>query len=357
MATIKIHSFIDEEMRSDVLTALASVSVQTPITVDISSYGGSVFDAYAIFNKLKEYKDVTANISGIAASSASFIALGAGKVKMHAMSLFMIHNASSLSYGGSEQMSKEADLLQKLNAQIAQIYASKTGKPFNKIEEWMTAEKWFTAEEAKNEGFIDEIIPLNAKETPQDYLKSLVASFKPERKNKKTINEMPTLDIIALATAMGMPHNSGQNQILTRVSEIQSENSELKNQLEQALKRADDSEKKTKDFYADKAEAQLNLRLKSGQIKKEKKDFWKEQIAKDPENVLQIFEAFPINEKPKNTLKLSDVHNKKSDGEADKKSLAEKWDEYQTKDPAALAKIKSERPEEYKEMFNAKYKK
>lgn len=142
----------------DFATALKAIPDDHAITVRINSPGGSVFDGYAIFNALKSRAaNVTTRVEGLAASMASIVALAGSKVTAAANSMFMIHNPWSGVAGDSEDLRKTADLLDKLTSQIVGIYAGKTNLPEEQVRAAMDAETWFTAEEAKEWGLVDEI--------------------------------------------------------------------------------------------------------------------------------------------------------------------------------------------------------
>ncbi len=142
----------------DFATALKAIPEDHAITVRINSPGGSVFDGYAIFNALKSRAaSVTTKVEGLAASMASVIALAGSKVTAAANSMFMIHNPCSGVAGDSEDMRKTADLLDKLTSQLVGIYAGKSGKSEDEVRAAMDAETWFTAEEAKAWGLVDEV--------------------------------------------------------------------------------------------------------------------------------------------------------------------------------------------------------
>lgn len=142
----------------DFAGALKAIPEDHEITLHINSPGGSVFDGYAMFNALKaRASNVTAVVEGLAASMASIVMLAGIKTKAAANSLVMIHNPWSGAAGESEDLRKAADLLDKITAQIAGIYAAKTGQSEDSIRAAMDAETWFTAAEAKEWGLVDEV--------------------------------------------------------------------------------------------------------------------------------------------------------------------------------------------------------
>ena len=128
------------------------------IDLHINSPGGVVFDGITIYNLLKNHPaNVTTYIDGLAASIASVIALAGNQVIMAENALFMIHKASGMVMGTSDDMRDFAGKLDKVNGSIATTYMSKTGKEDAEINDLMAAETWMTATEALESGFIDEI--------------------------------------------------------------------------------------------------------------------------------------------------------------------------------------------------------
>lgn len=128
------------------------------IDLHINSPGGLVFDGITIYNLLKQHPaNVTTYIDGLAASIASVIALAGDKVVMAENALFMIHKASGMVMGNSDDMRDFAEKLDKVNSSIATTYTSKTKKDEKEISDLMAAETWMSAEEALEMGFVDEI--------------------------------------------------------------------------------------------------------------------------------------------------------------------------------------------------------
>jgi len=128
------------------------------LAIHINSLGGEVFEGMAIYSIIQRRKaKTTVYIEGIAASIASVIALAADEVIMSENSLLIIHNAWGGSNGDADEMRKQADVLDKITNEIAEIYVKKTNLPYNEIESMMGEETWLTAEEAVALGFADSI--------------------------------------------------------------------------------------------------------------------------------------------------------------------------------------------------------
>lgn len=130
-----------------------------PIEVHINSYGGDVFEGIAIMNALRDYEaEVTVIVDGIAASAASYIAVGgADSLIMQESASLMVHDAWADVSGNSAEIRKQAEELERMSDVIAQIYADKSGTPVEEWREAMAEDAYFSAEEAVLVGLADEI--------------------------------------------------------------------------------------------------------------------------------------------------------------------------------------------------------
>lgn len=145
---ITAQSFIDEIKEYD----------NKELNIHINSLGGEVFEGMAIYSIIQRRKaKTTVYIEGIAASIASVIALAADEVIMSENSLLMIHNAWGGTQGDARDMRKQADVLDKITNEIAEVYVKKTNIPYDKVIEMMNEETWLTAEEAVALGFVNSI--------------------------------------------------------------------------------------------------------------------------------------------------------------------------------------------------------
>lgn len=141
----------------DVLDAIREADGR-PIELHVNSEGGSVFDAFAIFTALRDYKaPVTAYVDGLAASAASYIIAAADRTIMSDVAWLMIHEASGMVWGNKHELAREMELLDNIDKTIAAIYAKKGEQPAEVYAELMEAETWLDAEGAKGWGLVDEI--------------------------------------------------------------------------------------------------------------------------------------------------------------------------------------------------------
>lgn len=128
------------------------------ISLRLNTPGGDVFGGNIIYNALRDHKgEVTTIIDGVAASIGSVIAMAGKTLRMAENAFLMIHNPFAILAGDAEELRKKADVLDKIKGTMANAYAEKSGKDLETINAWMAAETWFTAQEAQDAGFCDEI--------------------------------------------------------------------------------------------------------------------------------------------------------------------------------------------------------
>ena len=150
----------DTTTPGEVIQALEEAPIDEAITLEISSPGGDVIAANEIYYAVATHpnRDITADIVGWAASAASYIALAATKVRILPSAVFMIHNTSGQARGDYHAMDQESKVLKNFNKAIANVYRLKTGLGESEILSLMDKESWLTAQDAKDKGFVDEII-------------------------------------------------------------------------------------------------------------------------------------------------------------------------------------------------------
>ena len=154
-----LYGEIGWEVRAAEFVPALDAVTDSHIDLHISSPGGDVFEALAIMNALKEHPATkTVYIDGLAASAASFIAVGiGGEVIMRPGAEMMIHNAQGGAWGDMNDMHAIIERLDSASATIADIYAAKTGTDAATWRAAMDAETWFSADEALAAGLVDRV--------------------------------------------------------------------------------------------------------------------------------------------------------------------------------------------------------
>lgn len=134
-------------------------AANAPVNLYINSPGGDAFEGREMQAMIASYKaPVTAIVTGMAASAATIVTMAASSVKMSKGSRYMIHNGWTITMGDRHAHEDVRALLASFDAELAAEYAAKTGKTLAQAVAWMDAETWFTAEQAKEAGFADEVL-------------------------------------------------------------------------------------------------------------------------------------------------------------------------------------------------------
>lgn len=153
-----IYNWFEEDSTcpNDVINVLPVDGAE--VTVIINSMGGYVDAGDEIYTALRSYPGrVTVDIVN-AGSAASLIAMAGDNIRITPVGKIMIHNVACVIGGDYRVMDKTSEILKKFNQSICKSYELKTGLAQEELLKLMDAETWLTAEEAKEKGFVDEIM-------------------------------------------------------------------------------------------------------------------------------------------------------------------------------------------------------
>lgn len=197
------------------------------LTVRINSPGGSVFDGLAIYNYLASLADVTTIVEGVAASMASVIALAGKTRKIAENSFFMVHSPWSAVAGTADDMRETADLLDKLAASLAGIYAKRTGKTDEEVKAWMETDTWFSGSEALSAGLATEITaPVQAVASLRPSFKNVPAALSANNNppQKPRMNKLlQSLAAAGLITASDVTDDAAAEQFAANIAKLTKE--------------------------------------------------------------------------------------------------------------------------------------
>lgn len=130
------------------------------ITVRINSGGGDVFAAQSIGNLLQAHPaTVKAQIDGLCASAATIVACHCDTVAAAEDSTYMIHpvRMGLCGYFDREEMDQYRQALDAITESIVTLYARKTGQEKETVAQWMAETNWYTAQQAREHGFVDTV--------------------------------------------------------------------------------------------------------------------------------------------------------------------------------------------------------
>jgi ATP-dependent Clp protease protease subunit len=147
------------------LILLESEDADKDISLYINSPGGSVTDGLAIYDTMQYVRpDVSTICVGLAASMGQFLLCAGAPGKRFALphSRILMHQPSGAMQGQAADIAIQAEQIIYLKRMMAERIALHTGQSLERIEADSDRDRWFTAEEAREYGFIDQVIDRSA---------------------------------------------------------------------------------------------------------------------------------------------------------------------------------------------------
>ena len=159
--------FLGSDVRDDNANAicaqmllLAAEDPKSDIWLYINSPGGSVTAGMAIFDTMNWIPNDVATVAmGMAASMGQFLLSAGTKGKRYATphARVMMHQPSGGIGGTASDIKIQAEQMLFIKKQMAELIAQHTGQSLEQIEADSDRDRWFTAEEAKDYGFVDHV--------------------------------------------------------------------------------------------------------------------------------------------------------------------------------------------------------
>ncbi|MGO8893035.1 MAG: ClpP family protease [Acidimicrobiales bacterium] len=143
------------------LVLLASEDDKRDISIYINSPGGSVYAGMAIYDMMQYVpNDVATYAMGMAASMGQFLLTAGAAGKRYALphAQILMHQPSGGIGGTASDIRIQAEQMLYIKRTLFERTAYHTGRPIEQIEEDADRDRWFTAEEAKEYGFVDRVI-------------------------------------------------------------------------------------------------------------------------------------------------------------------------------------------------------
>ncbi len=152
------------------LLLLSAEDPETDIFLHINSPGGSVDAGMAIYDTMNYIPNDVATVSmGLAASMGQFLLCAGAKGKRYALphSRIMMHQPSSGMGGSASDIKIQAQQSLHIKKVLLELIAQHTGQTIDQIEADADRDRWFTAEQAKDYGLVDQVIT-SAREASDD---------------------------------------------------------------------------------------------------------------------------------------------------------------------------------------------
>nr|WP_307828537.1 ATP-dependent Clp protease proteolytic subunit [Antrihabitans sp. YC2-6] len=155
---------VDDDIANKLCAQILLLSAEDPtrdISLYINSPGGSVSAGMAIFDTMQFAEcDIATYGMGMAASMGQFLLTAGAKGKRYALphARIMMHQPSGGFGGTAADIAITAQLLKRTKRELNELNAEHTGKSVEQIEADADRDRWFTAQEALEYGFVDHVI-------------------------------------------------------------------------------------------------------------------------------------------------------------------------------------------------------
>lgn len=155
---------LDDDNGTVLMTQLLTLAAEdpgAPVSLWIHSPGGSVPSMLAIRDTMRLIPcEVSTLALGLACSAGQFLLSAGSPGRRFALphARILMHQGSSGIGGTAGEVEVQADDLRHTVNTVLGIIAEDTGQPFDRIYEDSLHDRWFTAEQARDYGFVDRIV-------------------------------------------------------------------------------------------------------------------------------------------------------------------------------------------------------
>jgi ATP-dependent Clp protease protease subunit len=161
---IVLGTEVDDRVANRLCAELLLLSAEDPrsdISLYINSPGGSVSAGLAIYDTMRLIpNDVSTLAMGLAGSMGQFLLCAGTTGKRFSLphAQVLMHQGSAGFGGSAADVEIYAQQLERTGATMIRLISKHTGQPVDRIENDSLRDRWFSAEEARDYGFIDHIV-------------------------------------------------------------------------------------------------------------------------------------------------------------------------------------------------------
>ncbi len=161
---IFLGSAVADENANTICAQMLLLTAEDPVKdifLYINSPGGSVTAGMAIYDTMQFVPNDVATVAmGLAASMGQFLLSSGAKGKRYALphARVMMHQPSGGMGGTASDIKIQAELILHMKRQMAELIADQTGQTAETIERDSDRDRWFTAEQAKEYGLVDQVV-------------------------------------------------------------------------------------------------------------------------------------------------------------------------------------------------------
>lgn len=155
---------VADEMANAICAQILLLAADDPekdIFLYINSPGGSISAGMAIYDTMQFVKNDVATVAmGLAASMGQFLLCAGAPGKRYSLphARIMMHQPSGGIGGTAADIKIQAEQMKFTKAKMAELIAEHTGQTVQTVTEDSDRDRWFTAEEAKDYGFVDHVV-------------------------------------------------------------------------------------------------------------------------------------------------------------------------------------------------------
>jgi ATP-dependent Clp protease, protease subunit len=155
---------VDDTIANQICAQLLLLAAEDPdrdIALYINSPGGSVTAGMAIFDTMTFVDcDIATYAMGLAASMGQFLLSAGTSGKRYALphARILMHQPSAGIGGTASDIAIQAEQFKLTKIEMAQLISEHTGQPVEQIQADSERDRWFTAQQALEYGFVDHVV-------------------------------------------------------------------------------------------------------------------------------------------------------------------------------------------------------
>jgi ATP-dependent Clp protease protease subunit len=159
-----LGSVVEDQIANTICAQLLLLAAEDPgrdIYLYINSPGGSITAGMAIYDTMQYVENDVATVAmGLAASMGQFLLCAGAKGKRYSLphARIMMHQPSGGIGGTASDIAIQAEQMLYVKKTMAERIAYHTGQSIDQIEKDSDRDRWFTADEAKEYGFVDHVV-------------------------------------------------------------------------------------------------------------------------------------------------------------------------------------------------------
>ena len=161
---IMLGQQVDDDIANRIcgeIVLLSSEDARRDISIYINSPGGSVYAGMAIYDIMQYVpNDIATYAMGMAASMGQFLLTAGTHGKRYALphAQILMHQPSGGIGGTASDIRIQAEQMLYIKRTLFERTAFHTGQPIEQIELDADRDRWYTADEAKEYGFVDHVV-------------------------------------------------------------------------------------------------------------------------------------------------------------------------------------------------------